>query len=585
MKINRLFSIAAAALMMVACSSEDTALKNTPAAGPQMQFTATIAAPGSGATTRTAYTESGTDINVTWSVDDEIALIHNGVKDVATVKTVNADGSATITGFITKANNGDGVEVCYPAALWEWNDEAQGAIRNATFVTNIGAQGGTLNYIQENLDVRMAKGTLKVDGDNATLSASVKPASQIAIWKLTLQDDAETPAALSATLVSVKLGGEEPVTIAGTTTLGTATSTVYLAMDAITNENLTIEATVGEATYSCTNEGVTLGASKYYQSTVTMKKPKVTDLSTLTGNHTAEDGETLKGTLGGNYKITIADGATVTLDGVTINGENDESYNWAGITCEGDATIILKDGTTNTVNGFHQNYPGIYVPSGKTLTIKGETAGTGSLMAICQDKNGFAAGIGGNNVESCGNIVIAGGTITATGGCGAGIGSGPATSCGAITISGGTVTATGGNRGAGIGSGDFGTCGAITISGGTVSATGGAYGAGIGSSQGEGNQSSTGKCGDILISGGTVSATGGQWAAGIGSGDEGTCGNITITTGVTQVTATRDGGFETVGRGGNGYCGTVTIGNKTGTISDTPFTYTPSSPVGGGEFF
>ena len=46
MKINRLFSIAAAALMMVACSSEDTALKNTPAAGPPPSpFLAAVPAP------------------------------------------------------------------------------------------------------------------------------------------------------------------------------------------------------------------------------------------------------------------------------------------------------------------------------------------------------------------------------------------------------------------------------------------------------------------------------------------------------------------------------------------------------------
>ena len=221
MKINRLFTIAAATLMMVACSSEDTALKNTPAAGPQMQFTATIAAPGSGATTRTEYTEVTTGdaagtINVAWKVGDEIALIHNGVKDVATVEKLNADGSATIAGFITKAENEAGVDVCYPAALWDWDEETSGAIWNATFGSNIGAQDGTLNYIQENLDARMAKGELNVDGDKATLSASVKPASQIAIWKLTLQDDAETPAALSATQVKIK-GGES--VLASTTTL------------------------------------------------------------------------------------------------------------------------------------------------------------------------------------------------------------------------------------------------------------------------------------------------------------------------------------------------------------------------------
>ena len=277
MKINRLFTIAAATLMMVACSSEDTALKNPPAAGPQMQFTATIAAPGSGATTRTEYTEVTTGdaagtINVAWKVGDEIALIHNGVKDVATVKTINADGSATITGFITKANNGDGVEVCYPAALWDWDEETSGAIRNATFTANILAQGGTLNYIQENLDARMAKGELNVDGDNATLSASVKPASQIAIWKLTLQDDAETPAALSATQVKIK-GGES--VLASTTTLATATSVVTLAIptDVAIDGALTIEATVGSDTYAYTKaEGATFNPGTYYQSTVSMAK-------------------------------------------------------------------------------------------------------------------------------------------------------------------------------------------------------------------------------------------------------------------------------------------------------------------------
>ena len=622
MKINRLFSIAAATMMMVACSSEDTALKNTPAAGPQMQFTATIAAPSSG-TTRTEYTESGTDINVAWKVGDEIALIHNGVKDVATVKTVNTDGSATITGDITVGTNGEAVEVCYPAAAWEWYAEKSCAIRNETFVTNITTkQDGTLKYIQDNLDTRMGKGTLKVDGDKATLSDNVTLASQIAIWKLTMQDDATpTPAALKASQVSVKLGGEEPWTVAGTTTLGTATSTVYLAIDKLENQYLTIEATVGSDTYKYENEDISLALGQYYQSTVTMSLPKIVDLSTVTEGITIEDGYTVTGTLGANVKITIAAGATVTLDGVTINGENSLDYKWAGITCLGDATIILKDDSENTVKGFHQNYPGIYVPgdadnpaNNKTLTIKGETAGTGILTA---SSNGNGAGIGGGNSINCGNIEIQGGKITATGGSyAAGIGGANSSSCGTITISGGTVTATcganaagigsgycgncvdiiitggsvtatGGNEGAGIGSGFQGTCGNISISGGTVEATGGTDAAGIGS--GYDNSAS---CGDITISGGTVTATGGIGGAGIGSGYfgscvditisggtvtatgrnegagigssfDGKCGNITITTGVTKVTATKGSDSPNsigIGSGNDGSCGTVTIG-------------------------
>ena len=187
----------------------------------------------------------------------------------------------------------------------------------------------------------------------------------------------------------------------------------------------------------------------------------VVDLSTLTANYTAQDGETLTGTLGGNYKISIADGATVKLQNVTINGENTTKYTWAGISCSGDATIFLKG--TNTVRGFSENNSGIYVPSGSTLTIKG----SGSLNA---SSNGYGAGIGGGYMKHCGNIVIEGGTINATGGeYAAGIGGGYQTSCGTITITDGVtkVTATKGNSapnsiGAG---GDRSTCGTVTVGG------------------------------------------------------------------------------------------------------------------------
>ena len=612
MKTFKIFSTAALALMMAACSSEDAALNNSPAQqqGRKVHFTATIAAPGGNAGTRTEYTEvtegdaAGT-INVAWKAKDEIALIHNGTKDVVTVETVNEDGSATITGDITVGTNGEAVEVCYPAAAWEWYAEKSCAIRNETFVTNITTkQDGTLKYIQDNLDTRMGEGKLKVDGDKATLSDNVKLASQIAIWKLTLLDGESN--VLQATQVKIK-GGTS--VLASTATIA-ATSEVTLAIptDVAIDGALTIEATVGSDTYAYTKEeGVTFDR-KYYQSKVTMA-PAATDLSKLTGDYTAKNGETLTGKLARNYMISIAKGATVTLDGVTITGENNSDYKWAGITCEGNATIILKDDTENTVNGFHQNYPGIYVPSEMTLTIKGETKRTGKLTA---SSNGGGAGIGGGQYKNCGNIEIQGGVITATGSSyAAGIGGANSSTCGSITISGGAVTAKGGQNGAGIGSGSYTTCGSITISGGTVTATGGDGGAGIGSGFGSdancgditisgGTVEATGKdggagigsgknakCSNILIQGGTVEATGGSGAAGIGSGrdDNADCGTVTITADVTKVTANK--GSEatySIGAGNYGTCGTVTIGctlnndgnpvgGTTGAISTSSYTY------------
>mgnify|MGYP002623442635 CR=1 FL=1 len=272
------------------------------------------------------------------------------------------------------------------------------------------------------------------------------------------------------------------------------------------------------------------------------------DLAKLTNESTEEfatatDGMTITGTLTANVKVSIADGATITFDNATINGVNNESYNWAGITCLGDATIILKDGTTNKVKGFFKRYPGIQPgPSGKTLIIKGGTAGTGTLEASSSQ---WGPGIGGENA-TCGNIEIQGGVITAKGDNGA----------------------------AGIGSGHA-RCGNITISGGTVKATGGSYGAGIGSGNGNGE---TQICGDIVISGGTIEATGGSEGAGIGSGSGGVCGTVTITSGVTSVKATKGNGApNSIGRGYSGKCGTVTIGGVVGAISESPYTYEPGN--------
>ncbi len=254
------------------------------------------------------------------------------------------------------------------------------------------------------------------------------------------------------------------------------------------------------------------------------------DLSKLTGDYVAQDGDVLTGTLAGNYKITIVNGAVITLNNVTINGTNDEAFNWAGITCQGNNIIVLADGSKNVIKGFNSKMPGIYVPEGSTLVIQG-TTGTLDVSS-----NGEGCGIGGGSETDAGDIEIQGGVITATGGndC-AGIGSGSNAYCGNILISGGTVTAQAGDYAAGIGSGagNGAVCGTITIKGGTVTgygSKGDTRGAGIGT----GNNSSVG---DILISGGTITATtNSEFSSAIGCGCDGLCRSVTIKKTVTSVT-------------------------------------------------
>jgi hypothetical protein len=161
---------------------------------------------------------------------------------------------------------------------------------------------------------------------------------------------------------------------------------------------------------------------------------KEVNLASIDEDVVVKDGMVISGNLNGNRKISIADGATVTLRDATILGTHSDDYLWCGINCLGDATIILEG--NNAVRGFNSFYPGIGVATGKTLTIQGD----GSLDA---SSNGDAAGIGGSSYYNCGNIVIKGGTIKATGGYrSAGIGAGKDTSCGDITISNKVISVT-----------------------------------------------------------------------------------------------------------------------------------------------
>ena len=224
---------------------------------------------------------------------------------------------------------------------------------------------------------------------------------------------------------------------------------------------------IGTDGYSQTKCGtITIGGNVYYEDGAYVNGgdtyltqdeivyPAPIDLSALTEDYEAKDGDILTGTLGENVKISIADGATVTLKDVTINGVHDEDYQWAGITCNGNAKLILEG--TNTIKGFFWIYPGVYIAPEKTLTIDG----TGSLNASSLG----GAGIGGGRQINCGDITINGGTVTANGGDGAaGIGGAQESNCGDITINGGTVIANGGEYAAGIGSGNNGNCGNIII--------------------------------------------------------------------------------------------------------------------------
>ena len=315
-----------------------------------------------------------------------------------------------------------------------------------------------------------------------------------------------TAITLDQTMKVIKLGGDA-LTITATATPAEATLTWESSDEAV--------ATVANGVVTPVGAGIATITAKSGDVTATCEVFVGNEVTLSSSAYTAEKFDILKGD-NGDKSITIPDGIKVAFNEISTTGQ---------IICSGDATIYLADGSTNTVNVSTNFLAGIRIGAAGTLTINAETAGDGKL--IVQGGN-YAAGIGTNESETGGNIVI----------------------------NGGMVTATGGNYSAGIGTGvaDGGMkneCGTITINGGTVIATGGEHAAGIGT--GVANNG-TNTCGAITINGGTVTATGGERAAGIGTGwsnnSANECGAITIDTGVTSVTATKgDDSPNSIGTG------------------------------------
>ena len=537
---------AALTLGTAACSSDDDVITEQPVNPTEPKtYTITIQASKGDASTTRGLSLDGKTLNVTWNEGEKVVVMQDDdeLGTLTATPDPNDPTKATLTGELDELDPKEDIEFHLHSASCDYSRQS------GVLLSKDGE-----NSIEENFDYATVKaGSDKIktrvvedpDGEKeydkyylVTIEGGITLESQQAIVKFTLVDKADAKTPMNVTRLEVDdhyyIIFVEPVS---------PTNALYVAVNSDgveLNYHLKAVTATGDV-YTYDRSDVTFLCGKYYEVKVQMTKqqPTTIDLSKLSEPYIAVNGDVLTGTLpeGVNVKISITDGATVTLRNVTIEGYDDESYDWAGLTCEGDATIVIEG--TNSIQGFYYRYPGISVPIGKTLTI----GGSGSLEAksnqgiyINTDKQGnkttslidSGSGIGGSINEDCGNIVIESGTITATGSYrSAGIGSSEEQSCGTITITGGIVTATGGESAAGIGS---------------------AY---------------TSNCGNITITGGTVTATGGKRAAAIGSGVDSFCSDITIG-GSAYVTATKgEGSPYCIGLGKNGTVGENTSGTIT----------------------
>lgn len=312
MKAFRLISITALVLTMTACSNDDNEI-TTPAQPSEARgipFTATITMGGSTATRSLGEPDGDGKIQATWTSGEHVALVYQVsgttvVTDAEVTAVDNGSGkkmgtiSATLDANVT---TGTAVTLIYPySAVNLTAGDDYGKVKSDLFTGQNGLLTGD-GSISQKYDLRQGSGTITLATTPASLSSDVAMASQIAIWKLTLNNyESGTATTLSAKKLTIKDGSDN--TLAATTTLSTGKSEFFMAVP-VSGTGIKIEAVSGSDTYVLSKAGVTLTASTFYQSTAKLARPL--------GSAKMPSGSGISASPGDVGKVVSADGRLFT---------------------------------------------------------------------------------------------------------------------------------------------------------------------------------------------------------------------------------------------------------------------------------
>jgi hypothetical protein len=321
MKTTKLFFMAALALMTAACSNDDNDLTTQqPQKAEGITITAQLAPKTGGADTR-AVSEDAVNNKIVseWTVDEHIAVLYT--KDAtpyaadATITAVDGSGAATIE-FTVEAGTPDNTACTLVYPLSAAKDDHTGVKDAATLLA---AQDGTLNA---NLDVRVGAGTIQTSTPGLTVTT--QPAAQFAIFKFTTKNAAGS-ATIDVQPLTITIGAQDYVI-----TPASATSELFVALPAISSQEVSFCATGSDSeTYTC-SKAVTFAAGNYYQST--LKMATLREASSYTGDF--DDA--------GIWDLDngVLNGKTLTVAHATALAKYQKQQT-------GNTTAIMYDGKTN----------------------------------------------------------------------------------------------------------------------------------------------------------------------------------------------------------------------------------------------
>lgn len=591
--MKKLFYFAAFAACVVLTSCQqvlDIQEKEEDIKTPGLVFTATTES----SATKTALEEDSGNYNVAWRSGDEITIVDAAATpNVGVYSTSSNTTSADFTFDSGKKASTAPFKAWYPSSIYNngaptlpaTQEYVEGNIAGSPMFASSSTTSLKFKNLAGIICLNLSTGMADISVASIALSATQPMSGPISNAESL---SSETPVATVSGSAGITLNCGAGVAINGTP------KPFYFAVPAGTYSGLSITITA--------TSGATQTFTLKTERTIVVERSQITNIN-LTANNihseydlTADNVTVPAGALAtvtgssDEHTLTIEAGATVTLEDATckqiithgdatliLNGANvvapitTDCFNaiipadnstltiggtgsldcsrWSSGTmnyCINNSTVnLVIDGGVLTFNSSRYRSPSAVVVNNYT-----QTGGTVSISVSSNNSDGDRYPEG---LYAYGNISISGGSLTANG-------SVAVFAKGDMTICGGTVNATGDYRHY-YGSSGLTALGTLTISGGTVTASGsgGAVtGPGIGS---------VSTCGDIVISGGTVTATGNNsygayGSAGIGTGSGGgTCGNITITNGITRLVVTKASNAQApIGNGNpSGTVGTITI--------------------------
>ncbi len=342
-----------ASAMFTGCSSDEEAVsQSAPQTG---KFTLTVRAEKQGVTRALAISDvdgdGRDDVQATWTAGDEVQVF-------------DATTGNALTGVLTA--QGSGASTLLTGTV-EGTVSVGDALRLTYLSSDYSSQDGTLQYIAENCDYAEATVTVgSVENGEVTPTGNAEFVNAQAIVCFTLMEVTGAPLSASALTVDYTTGSVTLADVPSSTyTANGGTGVLFVALPPVSQQAITLTATVGDDTYTyATSSAVTLAAGQYQPISVTMTK-EVVDRSGVIDGRAYVDLGLPSGTLWAtcnvgadnpeDYGLYFAWGETT---GYTQDTSDGHSFGWASYKYyNGDNVALTKycDDSSYGYNGFKDN--------------------------------------------------------------------------------------------------------------------------------------------------------------------------------------------------------------------------------------